>query len=121
MVGIKGFPATDAQVRRYGGSARRVVRVPPPQPLSRSFASVVSGRDMARDQEHGSNRWGGGLDGGFKRTYDGEGEHDRREQIFEQEARRGGRRFRDEGREADLRQELDLKGRTRDWGGNRFN
>ncbi|CAN6315420.1 unnamed protein product [Urochloa humidicola] len=50
LLGEEGFPARAEEIRREGWKAKRVVRVRSPPPISRSFASVVQGEKMARDQ-----------------------------------------------------------------------
>ena len=47
-MGCEEFPARFDEVRLWGSRARRVVRVPPPPPLPRSFVSAVREGEMRR-------------------------------------------------------------------------
>ena len=46
VMGCEEFPARFDEVRLWGSRARRVVRVPPPPPLPRSFVSAVREGEM---------------------------------------------------------------------------
>jgi hypothetical protein len=70
-VGMGGdeHPARPEEIRREGWCARRVVRVPSPSPLHKSFAAAAGAREMSRGAETG---------GGSKRRF----EEERREGGF---------------------------------------
>ena len=54
-MGCEEFPARFDEVRLWGSRARRVVRVPPPPPLPRSFVSAVREGEMRRSPPR--QRW----------------------------------------------------------------
>lgn len=115
-----GFPATRAEVRRFGGSARRIWRVPERRRDHRSFAEVVMERrpppqradwpaNKRRATEQGSGAWGN------RATRD---EEELRRHLFAQKGNRGGR----DGwkpNQARPPQAGDRGGTSRDHGGDR--
>ena len=67
-LGEVGYPARPEEIRREGWRARRVVRVRPPPPLPKSFASAVESKPMAKDLGKGGR--GPDVGGGFHRRFE---------------------------------------------------
>ena len=68
VLGEKGYPARQEEIRRWGWRARKLVRVKPLPPLIESFAEVTKSPAMSRDLGKQPRR--GDYGGGVKRRFE---------------------------------------------------
>lgn len=85
--------------------------MPPPPPITKSFASIVRGEAMARDNRR--QPWGMETGGGEKRRFE-----DNRDGFrIQQDRNRGGWREEERRRELQLRERMDRGRETNQQGG----